>query len=156
MPRLKSLPLAFGVLALSAAAAYGFATMPSAADPGLDKATEASGQILPARPAAPGPPAADVVTNEAHVPLADLPDAAGHGADVSSVAKSDDPTPDTNKGADVSAAAKDNAGQAAVASHRPAGAGKPEGAGKPDDPGAPADPGPPDGARKPEGVPPSH
>ncbi len=88
----------------------------------------------------------------------DLPDAATHGADVSTVATSDDPTPDTNRGADVSAAAKDNHGQIVAASHKPAevgkpdNAGKPEGAGQPDDPGKPTDPGAPDGAGRPEGA----
>jgi hypothetical protein len=83
---------------------------------------------------------------------------------VSTVATSDDPTPDTNRGADVSAAAKDNAGQKIAADHRPAnvppadagapeGAGVPDGAGAPEDPGQPEDPGAPDGAGKPEGVP---
>jgi hypothetical protein len=151
MTRLKSLPLALGVLALSGVAVYGFASLPTAAGPGLDKASDASGRTVPARPDSIGAPAVDVATTEA-----DLPDAASHGQDVSSVATSDDATPDTNKGADVSAAAKDNHGQATAASHRPAGAGKPEGAGKPDDPGVPADPGAPDGAGKPEGVPPVH
>jgi hypothetical protein len=62
---------------------------------------------------------------------------------VSAVANGDDTTPDTNHGADVSAVARDNHGQATAAQHRPAdagkpaSAGKPEGAGKPDDPGRP-------------------
>ena len=123
-----------------------------------------AGKDLPARPTE--VPPGDVDLNvDAAAPQADLPDAAGHGAEVSGVATSDDPTPDTNKGADVSAAAKDNHGQETAADHRPAdagqpedagapdGAGQPDGAGKPADPGQPADPGAPDGAGKPEGVP---
>ena len=110
---------------------------------------------------------------------ADLPDPASHGADVAAVATGDDPTPVTNRGADVSEAAKDNHGQATAAEHRPTdtgkpaeagkpadvppvdtsapdGAGKPDGAGQPADPGQPTDPGAPDGAGKPDGVPPQH
>ena len=47
------------------------------------------------------------------------------------MAKADDTTPDTNHGADVSAVARDNTGQAIAKTHRPAGAGKPDGVGKP-------------------------
>jgi hypothetical protein len=89
----------------------------------------------------------------------DLPDAAAHGSDLSTVATSDDATPDTNRGADVSAAASDNNGAAAVEEHKPANAGQPEDPGPPDsvdvpeaapeDPGPPADPGQPEGARPP-------
>ena len=78
-------------------------------------------------------PAKDVVTSDE----VDPPDAATHGADVSTVATSEDPTPDTNRGADVSAAAKDNHGQAVAASHTPAEVGKPEHAGKPEGAGRP-------------------
>jgi hypothetical protein len=154
MTRLKSLPLALGVLILSAGAVFAFTTLPSAAGPGLERASEAAGRAVPARPASIDAPAEDVVTTDE----VDLPDAASHGADVSTVATSDDPTPDTNRGADVSAAAKDNHGQAVATSHKPAevgkpdNAGKPEGAGQPDDPGKPTDPGAPEGAGKPEGV----
>ena len=154
MTRLKSFPLAVGVLIVSAGVAFGFATLPSAAGPGLERVSEAADRTVPARPASIDAPAVDVVTSNE----VDLPDAATHGADVSTVATSDDPTPDTNKGTDVSVVAKDNHGQDVAASHKPAEAGKPDhagkpdGAGQPDAPGKPADPGPPDGAGKPEGA----
>ena len=158
MPRLKSIPVAIGAVVLSAGTVFGFAALPEAAGPGLTKASDAAGRTVPARPAAP-PAAAPEVVAPAVAPAVgaeDLPDAAAHGQAVSTVATSEDATPDTNKGADVSAVAKDNHGQATAAEHQPAdagapeGVGKPEGAGKPTDPGQPADPGAPDGAGKPE------
>jgi hypothetical protein len=163
MTRLRSLGVAFAALALSATAVAAFTlpSLPDAASNGLDVATDKADKDLPARPAI-APP--DITTQS--VDAADLPDAASHGSDVSAVATADDPTPDTNTGADVSAVAKDNHGQPTAAEHRPTdvgkpdaarapdGTGKPDGAGKPADPGQPADPGAPDGAGKPEGVPP--
>ena len=162
MTRFRSITIAAAVLVLSATAVAAFSDLPDAASNGLVTASEASGKTLPARPAE--PPAHTTQSLDSTV-AADLPDAASHGADVSAVATGDDPTPDTNRGADVSAAAKDNHGQEVAAEHRPAdagkpadvgapdGAGKPEGAGQPADPGRPEEPGPPDGAGKPEGVP---
>lgn len=149
MIRLRSVPIAVGVLALSAGVVAAFNTLPEAATVGLEKATETSGRALPARPAE-LPTTLQVQAPE--VEAVDLPDAATHGTAVSTVATSDDPTPDTNRGADVSAVAKDNHGQTVADSHTPETAGKPDGAGKPDEPGIPADPGAPDGAGKPDGV----
>jgi hypothetical protein len=165
MTRFRSLGVALAALALSATAVAAFTlpSLPDAASNGLDVATDKADKDLPARPAVVPP---DVTTQS--VEAVDLPDAASHGSDVSAVATADDPTSDTSKGADVSAAAKDNHGQSTAAEHRPTdagkpdtagapgGAGKPDGAGKPADPGPPADPGAPDGAGKPEGVPPQH
>ena len=164
MTRLRSLAIATAALVLSSTAVGAFTDLPDAASNGLEKAMDASGKTtLPARPAdVPTLTSQGVEINTA----GDVPDAAAHGADVSAVATGDDPTPDTNRGADVSAVARDNHGQEIAAEHRPAdagqpadagapdGAGKPEGAGQPADPGQPEDPGPPDGAGKPEGVPP--
>ena len=163
MTRFRSLAIAGVALVLSATAVAAFTDLPDAASDGLETAIEASGKTtLPARPADPPGHSESVDLTVA----ADLPEAAGHGADVSGVATGDDPTPETNRGADVSEAAKDNHGQEVAAENRPAdagkpadvgapeGAGKPDGAGQPDDPGPPADPGPPDGAGKPDGVPP--
>jgi hypothetical protein len=167
MTRLKSLPLAAGALILSGGAVLAFSALPSAAGPGLATASAAAGRTVPARSVSVDPPAIDPAVDSA----ADLPDAASHGATVSTIATSDDPTTATNRRADVSAAAKDNHGQTVAAAHKPStagkpdsagkpdgagapdGAGKPAGAGKPDDPGIPADPGAPDGAGKPEGLP---
>ncbi len=149
MTRLRSVPIAVGVLALSAGVVAAFNTLPEAATTGLEKATNASGRTLPARPAElPTTPQVQAEAIEAD----DLPDAAAHGAAVSTVATSDDPTPDTNRGADVSVVARDNHGQAIAAEKKPESVGKPEGAGQPEEPGVPADPGAPDGAGKPEGV----
>ena len=155
MTRFRSPAIAIAALAISAGTALAFSALPDAATNGLENAMEKSGRTLPARPVE-LPTAVDVTQLDA---AADLPDAAAHGVDVSTVATSDDPTPDTNRGADVSAAAKDNHGQATAEEHRPAdagvpaGAGKPAGAGQPEDPGQPTDPGPPEGAGKPDGVP---
>jgi hypothetical protein len=149
MARFRSIAIAFVALTLSAGAAFAFTALPEAAGPGLEQATEMSGKTVPARPAE-LPGAVDI-----QVTVEDLPDAAQHGVDVSTVATGDDPTPDTNRGEDVSPVAKDNHGQSTAAEHVPAdagkpdGAGKPEGAGQPEDPGAPTDPGPPEGAGKP-------
>lgn len=162
MTRFRALLIATVALALSAGAVAAFTDLPQAAWNGLTKANQISGQTVPARPAdLPG----SVGVQATDTNVADLPDAASHGQDVSGVATADDPTPDTNRGQDVSAAAKDNHGQAVAADKRPAdvppadagapdGAGKPDGAGQPDEPGQPADPGAPDGAGKPAGVPP--
>jgi hypothetical protein len=160
MTRFGATAIALVVLALSAGAAFAFTTLPGAASTGIENATEMSGRTIPARPAE-LPTSVDTQVDVS----ADLPDAAGHGVDVSTVATSDDPTPDSNRGTDVSAAARDNHGQATAAEHVPAdagppadagapeGAGKPAGAGQPVDPGQPDEPGAPDGAGKPEGVP---
>ena len=150
MTRLRNLPLALAALAVSAGAALGFNALPTAAGPGLERAADAAGRVVPARPvsveAQPVAPATEPDTT--HVSLlpdaANLPDAASHGAAVSAVAKADDPTPDTNHGADVSAVARDNHGQDVAAAHRPADAGKPADTGKPDGAGKPSDPGKPD------------
>ena len=147
MKRLKSVPIAIGALALAAGTVAAFSTMPEAAGPGLQKASDASGKTVPVRAVpADAPPAAPAL-EPAEAPA--LPDAASHGEDVSAAAKAEDTTPDTNHGADVSAVARDNHGQTTAAAHRPAtagkptDAGKPDGAGKPEDPGKPANPGRP-------------
>jgi len=161
MARVRSLVVAIAVLALSAGAVAAFTTLPDAAWNGLNKANDVSGRTVPARPAD-VPVSVDVQSTD--LSAEDLPDAASHGVDVSTFATSDDPTPDTNRGADVSAAAKDNAGPghrgrqsssqgSACRCRGTEGAGVPEGAGAPEDPGQPEDPGAPDGAGKPEGVP---
>ena len=149
MTRLKSIPLAVGGLVLMAGSVAAFAALPDAAAPGLQKATDASGKTVPVRavPAdapAVNAPAVDAPAAEpAEVPPTDLPDAAAHGSAVSTVAKAEETTPDTNHGADVSAVAKDNHGQAIATTKKPADAGKPAGAGKPADPGKPDEPGRP-------------
>ena len=132
MTRLKSIPLAIGGLVLMAGTVAAFTALPDAAAPGLQKATEAAGKTVPARAVpvdAPVVVAPAVAPKEA--PAVDLPDAAAHGAAVSAVATAEDTTPDTNHGADVSAVAKDNHGQATAAEHKPADVGKPDGIGKP-------------------------
>jgi hypothetical protein len=131
MTRLRSLGVAFAALALSATAVAAFTlpSLPDAASNGLDVATDKADKDLPARPAI-APP--DITTQS--VDAADLPDAASHGSDVSAVATADDPTPDTNTGADVSAVAKDNHGQPTAAEHRPTDVGKPDAARAPDVP----------------------
>jgi hypothetical protein len=164
MTRVRSLAIAATAVVLSATAVAAFSDLPDAASDGLATAIGASGRTtLPARPA--DPPAHTSLAVDVEV-AAELPDAAAHGGAVSAAATGEDPTPDTNRGADVSAVAKDNHGQEVAAGHRPAdagqpadvgapdGAGQPEGAGKPAEPGQPEDPGAPDGAGKPDGVPP--
>ena len=172
MTRFRSLVIAVTALALSTGAVFAFSDLPRQAANGLDGASDHAGRQLPARPDT-VPAAADSHVGDSQLVVAADPDAASHGADVSAVATADDPTADTNKGADVSAVAKDNHGQATATEHRPTDAGKPadvppvnagapddagkpDGAGKPTDPGQPADPGAPDGAGKPAGVPPQH
>src|SRR4029450_5955735 len=125
MTRLKSIPLAIGGLVLMAGTVAAFAALPDAATPGLEEATEMSGKTVPVRAVPADAPAVDTSAIEpeeapAEAPTGDLPDAASHGAAVSGVATAEDPTPDTNRGADVSTVAKDNAGQDAVAAHKPA------------------------------------
>jgi hypothetical protein len=132
---------AAALLSLSGGVALAFTALPSAADHGLQRATDAAGKTVPVRAvpdgvppvdqAAPNAPSAEDAQNE------DAPPSDTHGAVVSAVAKGDDTTPDTNHGADVSAVARDNHGLATAAQHRPADAGKPDAAGKPDDPGKP-------------------
>ena len=142
MKRLKSVPLAVGALVLAAGTVAAFSTLPDASAPGLRKASDAAGKTVPVRAAPvdvpPGAPGAE----PADAP-ADLPDAASHGAAVSTAARAEDATPQTNHGADVSVVARQNAGQTTATEHRPATAGKPAGAGKPADPGKPANPGRP-------------
>jgi hypothetical protein len=140
--------LSAAALAASAGAAFAFTSLPSAAGPGLERASDASGKTLPARPDTAGAPTlpeqagGDASDNDAGPAEAGAPTDT-HGAAVSAVATGDDPTPDSNRGVDVSAVARDNHGQATAAEHRPADAGKPDGAGKPADPGKPTDPGKP-------------
>jgi hypothetical protein len=155
MRTFRNLPLALVALAVSAGAVFGFSALPSAADPGLDIAGNAADHTVPARPDSIDLPAVaptvDAESDDAKVPpdAADLPDSANHGAAVSAVATADDPTPDTNRGADVSAVARDNHGQAEAAANRPDDAGKPDDADKPADPGKPDSAGKPDGAGRP-------
>jgi hypothetical protein len=155
MTRLRNVPLALAALAVSAGVALGFNALPLAAGPGLERAGDASGRTLPARPASidtpDGAPVAEPeILDPSVLPdAADLPDAASHGAAVSAVATADDPTPDTNFGADVSAVARDNHGQDEAEAHKPADAGKPSDVGKPDGAGKPSDPGKPDEPGKP-------
>jgi hypothetical protein len=150
MKRMKGVFFALGALLLSVGTVAAFSTMPEAAGPGLQKASEHSGKTVPVRSAPDqAPPAPAAAPAEDATAPADLPDAASHGAAVSAVATADDATPDTNHGADVSAVAKDNKGQATAAQHRPATAGKPADAGKPDGAGKPDDPGQPENPGKP-------
>ena len=142
MTRLRNVLLALGALAVSAGAALGFSALPSAAGPGLDRASEAAGHEVPARPDSAGAPAAAPRprprTRPRHAaPAAELPDAAAHGAAVSTVATGEDPTPDTNRGEDVSTVARDNHGTATAAERKPADPGQPADAGKPDERGRP-------------------
>jgi hypothetical protein len=138
---------AAALLTLSGGVALAFTALPSAANHGLQRATDAAGKAVPVRAVPDNAPAVDeAAPNTPDAPGApneDAPPSDTHGAAVSAVANGDDTTPDTNHGADVSAVARDNHGQATAAQHRPAdagkpaSAGKPEGAGKPDDPGRP-------------------
>jgi hypothetical protein len=160
MRRLRSAPVAILAILVSAGVAAAV-SLPAAASAGLAIAAQHSGRTVPAVPTTTG----SSLAPSADPAAAELPDAAAHGAAVAAVAQGDDPTPDTNRGADVSAAARQNHGQAVAASHKPADAGKPvdvppADAGKPDgvppvevdkpaDPGRPADPGPPDGVGRP-------
>ena len=135
MIRLKSIPFAIAGLVVLAGTAAAFAALPEASTHGIQTATDASGKTVPVRAVPADAPT--VEAPEVEAPAADpaeAPPAGTHGLAVSTVAKADDTTPDTNHGADVSAVARDNAGQAIAATHRPAGAGKPA------DPGKPANP----------------
>ena len=148
MQRLKSIPLAVGPLVLAAGTVAAFSTMPEAAGPGLQKASDASGKTVPVRAVPADVPPAAPAAEPAEAPdvdaaPADLPDAVSHGAAVSAAAQAEDTTPDTNYGADVSVVARDNHGQTTAAAHRPATAGTPADAGKPEDPGKPENPGRP-------------
>lgn len=138
---------AAGLLVLSGGVALAFTALPSAADHGLQRASEAAGKTVPVRAVPDGvPPVDDAVPNTPDAEGAqseDAPPNDTHGAAVSAVAKGHDTTPDTNHGADVSAVARDNHGTATAAGHRPADAGKPDGVGKPDNPGKPTNPGRP-------------
>jgi hypothetical protein len=134
--KFKTIPVAIAGLLLSAGAVFGFASMPGASTAGLDTATTASGQAVPARPATvDAPPAVEPDTDTTDGDAADGdtgPSAGTHGAAVSAVATAEDTTPDTNHGADVSAVAKANAGQTIAGTHRPSDAGKPTNPGKPE------------------------
>lgn len=148
----RSLTVAVALVAVSAGLVLAFDPLPDQASAGIDRATEANGKTLPARPAsAPGLETLVIRVLGA----ADAAAAAAHGAAVSAIAAAEDTTPDTNHGADVSAVARDNHGQAVAAERKPADAGppsdvgKPEGAGQPDDPGVPADPGAPEDVGRP-------
>ena len=123
-----------------------FSLAASAADQGLQQATNAAGKTVPVRAVPDGVPPVDAAPNAPDAQDAqneDAPPSDTHGAAVSAVATAEDSTPDTNHGADVSAVARDNHGQAAATEHRPADAGKPDSAGKPDGAGRPDDPGRP-------------
>lgn len=141
MTRFRNVLLALAALAVSAGAALGFSALPSAAGPGLDRAGEAAGREVPARPDSAGAPVAPATetedATEDAAPAAELPDAAAHGAAVSTVATGEDPTPDTNRGEDVSTVARDNHGTATAAERKPADPGQPADAGKPDERGRP-------------------
>ena len=108
--------------------------MPAASVPGLTKATAASGHTVPVRSATDGnDQGEDIDANDQRrharrrLPghrdprlrsapdTGDAPTAGTHGAAVSAVAQAPDTTPDTNHGADVSAVARDNHGQATAA-----------------------------------------
>jgi hypothetical protein len=133
---------AAAALAASAGAAFAFTSLPTAAGPGLERATDASGKTLPARPDTAGAPTLPEAAGGDASDSDAAPAAAGaptdtHGAAVSAVATGEDPTPDTNRGVDVSTVARDNHGAATAAQHRPADAGKPADPGKPTDPGKP-------------------
>jgi hypothetical protein len=148
-------PIVLAAVALTAGAALAFGPLPSVAEAGLTDASDVAGQVAPVRAV---PDVTETETLTEHVPDETL-DAAGHGDAVSSVATGDDPTPETNKGADVSAAAKMSRGLSVAASHRPDHAGKPDDAGKSEDPGEPAAVGPehvgqPADTGRPAGVPP--
>ncbi|MFL5713824.1 MAG: hypothetical protein ACJ769_04080 [Chloroflexota bacterium] len=149
MKRLKTVPMAITAVALAAGTVAAFSTLPDAAGPGLQKASDASGKTVPVRAVPADVPPAAPAADPVEAPAVELPDAASHGATVSAAARADDATPDTNHGADVSAAARDNAGQAGAAAHRPSTAGKPADAGKPDGAGKPADPGKPENPGRP-------
>jgi hypothetical protein len=155
MKHVRALSLALVLVALSAGVAFAFDPLPEQAGDGVQRAGEASGNTLPARPVS--APGLDALVSNIRA-LVEAAATAGHGAAVSAVATAEDATPDTNHGADVSAAARDNHGHATAAEKKPAdfnppsGVGKPEGPGKPDVPGIPDDPGAPEDARAPEDV----
>jgi hypothetical protein len=162
MTRLPLIGALVAAFALTAGAVAAFSDLPDASSDGIATASAAAGTTVPARdvsavsgltlPANGSQPAPDSkadLTAEADGTNGD------HGDAVSAVATAEDPTPDTNRGADVSAVAKDNHGQTVAAGHLPTttgepdGAGQPAGAGRPTDPGVPTDPGLPEGAGKP-------
>jgi hypothetical protein len=154
MTRFKAVPVAIAAIALSAGVAFAYKALPEPAATGLDTATEAVERTVPARPDPIEHTAPADATTAVDAADVDLPDAAAHGADVSAAATGDDPTPDTNRGADVSEVARDNAGAVPVEEHKPADAGPPDDPGPPDavelpdaapeDPGPPVEPGKPD------------
>ena len=148
MKRLKSVPLAIGAVALAAGTAAAFAAMPEAplVPDSRRRATH---------PARPCQSARCRLCVPRPLPLPSclrrrLTDSARcrRGTDTERMSppqrRPGDTTPDTNHGADVSAVARDNHGQATAAQHRPANAGKPDGAGKPANAGKPAGAGKPD------------
>ena len=103
MTRLKSIPLAIGGLVVLAGTAAAFAALPQASTHGINTATDHSGKSVPVRAVPADAPAvqAPAVDAPAADP-ADGPPPGTHGLDVSTAAKGDDTTPDTNYGADVS------------------------------------------------------
>src|SRR5436190_23572141 len=122
-PKTRTIALVSGAIAalgLSASAAFAFSALPSAAGPGLERGSDASGKTLPARPDSVGAPTlpdqaaangSDEDTSTEDTATEDAaPDAGAptdtHGAAVSAVAKAPDTTSDSNHGADVSAVAK--------------------------------------------------
>jgi hypothetical protein len=144
MHRLRAIPTALALVALSAGVALAFEPLPDESSNGLERATDASGRTLPSRPADLPSAVERFVAG-----VAQAADAAAHGAAVAAAAQAEDTTPDTNHGADVSAVALDNHGQATAAEHKPADAGPPPGVGERK---IPTGSGPPDGAGAPEGV----
>lgn len=157
MHRLRGLLIALAVLAISAGAVL--AGLPQAAADGLARASEASGKIVPARPAAEPTveePDEDIDededTDEETDEDADRPD--NHGAVVSEAAQGETPAGWRNHGAYVSAVARglaepgDEAPPEAVANGgrmpKPDAAAKSDKAAKPDKPAKPDQPGKPD------------
>ena len=133
MTRIKSIPFAIGAVILSAGSVFAFTAMPAASGPGLAKASTASGHTVPARDAsdngdqgqntdadAPETETPDTDAPDGDTGTGDAPAAGTHGALVSAVAQAPDTTPDTNHGADVSAIARDNHGQATAAAQKAA------------------------------------
>src|SRR3954453_8992457 len=103
MKRLKTVPMAIGAMALAAGTVAAFSTLPDAAGPGLQKASDASGKTAPERAIPDGvPPPSPAVEPAVVEPAVALPDAGSHGATFSAASRAEYPTPDTNYGADLS------------------------------------------------------
>lgn len=130
----RSIPAAVAALAISATATFAALGPAVAADRGLDRAAEAAGKAVPARPvAAPAPEVVLPVPAEDPDDTADRP--VTHGTTVSAAAKGVTPAGFDNHGAYVSSVARDNHGQVTSAEARPDTAGEPDTAGKPAAPG---------------------